>query len=563
MITEPGEQNNEAPPSPGEKSAASRFKPMKRWLLVFMVFVILALALIKACLPAIVERIIYDQVEAAGFHDVELRVQRVSLSSSSLRLVSVTEQDWCVSASRVLVKYALLDLMAGRLKGVVIEGMEVDLKLPEGEASGPGPDLMWLQDTPAVIENLGGVRVHGATIAVERGGHPLVRVSDVELSVERDNHSGPGLQGALHSSELQLQKGDAELIITDASLAFEMDGGRFKAEGSMMTGGNEIPVSYQHQLEYLDDGWELDGSLEVEQAHLSSPWQNAAILIEEMEGKSVSGKVSAKMSFSLGKDRALQAALEASLSDGTLARVDEQPFIEGIDAEIMLDSMMHISTTEFHRVTARKATAFDVTMSDLALDYKLMKNGDVSLRNMSCKAMGGEVLIDDFVLPGGDADYAFIMRFKKLDLALLADLFPGFSGRISGTMDGLLPIEKRRGEINPAKGGMYLSPKTIGKLRYDAGDSFSAGLDPKTERYQQMKMVEQSLLDLDLKVLSVRLFDPRDGDKALVLRLEGHAPRVEGSPPIHLNLNGFKPDDETVDFFDLLLRHRDKLDFGL
>lgn len=676
VMTRPGQENNAARSSAGEGSAGPRFSRLKRCVLVAIVLVLMAFAFIKACLPGILERIIYEKIEAAGFHDVELRVQSVGLSSAGVESVSVAEQHWSLSASRVLVEYALFDLIAGRLKGVTIEGMEVDLKLPNIGASGPDLGLMWLHSVPTGVENLGSVRAHGATLSIERGGHSVTRVMDIELTgisgmttsallsaddfklgvdlrnkemhaelfvrlddvepdtvipildavmnldgpllpsglslsavsvngslsvdkgdispvkietalrglvyeqkdqplkivldetrvelvVGRDQSVGAGLKGAVHGLGLHVQKGDEAININDASMVFDMGDGRFEAEGSMKIDGNEIPLSYQHALEYFDDGWELNGSLVVDEAHLNTPWENAAILVEDMEGKSLGGKVSAKMSFSLGKDRGLQASLQASLREGTLALFDEQPFIEGIDTDITLDSLMHKSTAEFHRVTARKATAFDVTMSDLAMDYKIMENGDVSLRDVSFKAMGGEVLIDDFILPGGDADYTLLMRFKKLELALLAELFPVFSGRISGSMDGLLPIERSHGEIIPGKGELYLTPNTKGKLRYDAGESFSAGLNPKTEHYQRMKMVEQSLQDLDLKVLSIRLFDPQDGDKALVLRLEGHAPRVEGSPPIHLNVNGFKPDDETVDFFDLLLRHRDRLDFGL
>lgn len=63
--------------------------------------------------------------------------------------------------------------------------------------------------------------------------------------------------------------------------------------------------------------------------------------------------------------------------------------------------------------------------------------------------------------------------------------------------------------------GMDLTPISRAKLRYDAGTNFSTGIDPKTEEYRKMKMVEDSLRNLDLKVLSIRLFDPRDKDKAV------------------------------------------------
>ena len=670
------QQNNESAQSIGAKPIVSRMGPMNRLLIAFVVLFASTFALIKFCLPTLVERVICSKMESLGLNDARLSVQKVGLSSATIELVSVSDKSWSLSANRVLVNYAPFDLIDGKLEEILIEGMEVVLKLPDIDRAGSNYELCWLHDIPAVLENLGLLRAHRVTLNLERGAYSMARVIDVEvashsgkealavvsatdfklqldlqntdthtelsfgiddvepdtlipllnevlkpdqpllpaglsvsgarlsgglrldgadispihinanlqgvfyeqmkppfkivadeagmeLSAELGTGARVGAKGSFHDLELCFPVDNSELNITAAKMVFEMDDKHLTAEASLKMDGNEIPMTYWHELDDFDEGWELMGILEVREAHLNTPWENGAILVKGMKGKSVRGKVSAKMSFSLGKEQAFQAALQARLSEGALALIDEEPFIEGIEADIKLESLVMNSTTDFHRVTARKATAFDVAMSDMALDYKLLENGDVSLRDMRFKAMGGDVLIDDFVLPAGDADYTFMMRFKKLDLELLADLFPSFSGRITGRVDGLLPIERSHGEICPRKGIMYLSPETKGKLRYDAGDSFSAGLDPKSEHYQRMKMVEQSLLNLDLKVLSVRLFDPSDEEKALVLRLEGHAPQVEGSPPIHLNVNGFKPDDEAVDFFDLLLRHRDRLDFGL
>lgn len=670
------QQRNDELHSVGADSSIPGWSLVKRWLLVFTVLVILALVLIKVCLPAIVERILYEKIEAAGLNDAELRVRKVGLTSTLIELISVSDQHWSTSASRVLVKYTPLDLMAGKLEAIWIEGMKVDLKLPDKAISGPHVDLNWLNDAPDLIEKLGMVRAHGARLSVEHADQSVAKVVDVkldsdsgkrflavvsaadfelhvdlrhadthvelsfgvhdiepdtvmpildvmlkldeplfsqvlsvsgaslsgslcvdkgsispveisadiqglvyeqvgpplkiyvdkagiELSVELSRAASMEMKGTAYGSGLSVQKSGHKLSISDASMVFDMNDRHLAAEASLKIGGNEIPLSYWHKFNDVHEGWELNGGIEVEEAHLRTPWEDAAMLVDAMEGKNVSGKFSVKMNFSLAKDRAVQAALRGSLSEGAISLIDQEPFIEGIEADIKLDSLMLKSTADFHRVTARKAVAFDVTMEDLVMDYKLLENGDISLRDARFNAMGGEVLIDDFVLPAGDADYAFIMRFKKLNLALLADLFPSFSGRISGSLDGLLPIEKRQGETNPGQGVMYLTPQTKGKLCYDAGDSFSAGLAPNSEQYRRMKMVEQSLQDLELKVLHVRLFDPRDQDKAIVLRLEGHAPQVKGSPPIHLNVHGFKPDDEAVDFFELLLRHRDRLDFGL
>ncbi len=287
------------------------------------------------------------------------------------------------------------------------------------------------------------------------------------------------------------------------------------------------------------------------------------MFVEAMEGNIISGKVSMKMDFTMGSQKNFDGVLAAGLSGGTLTFADDGPVIEGLKGDIRLSSMKTKQTSGFHRVTATRIKAFDTEMTGVRLDFQLLPTGDIRLQNVAMSALGGQVWLDPFTLPEGEADYRFKVRAKKIDIAKLAELFPDFNGTISGQIDGLLPMESVGGEIQPSRGGMYLTPRSKAKLRYDAGNKFSTGIDPKTEEYRKMKMVEDSLRNLDLKVLSIRLFDPRDKDKAIVLRLEGQAKSIKGSPPIHLNINGFKPDDDTVDFFDLLLRHRDRLDFGL
>lgn len=396
-------------------------------------------------------------------------------------------------------------------------------------------------------------------------GFDLVHQADKPATITgKGTHEDDGmlLAGAVSGLQLYGEKAGSTLKLEDIGLSFKLDDGRLGVDGVLTLAGNKIPFTYRHERKEMDAGWQLNGVAELKQADLKQAVNNIGMFVDAMEGKSISGQIAMKLDFALGSEQDFDGGLKISIRDGVLSFPDEGPVIEGLAAELELDSLVQKTTRGFHPVMATQMTAFDVVMSDLGLEFQLLPGGDIKLRNIGLKALGGQIAIDDFVLPGDDADYAFKLRAKRLEVARLADLFPDFSGSISGSIDGLLPLEVKNGEVTPGTGGMYLTPMTRGKLVYDAGNSFSAGLDPKSEEYKRMKMVEDSLRNLELKVLSIRLFDPRDGNKAVVLRLEGQAPHVIGSPPIHLNINGFKPDDETMDFFDLLLRQRERIDFG-
>jgi len=269
------------------------------------------------------------------------------------------------------------------------------------------------------------------------------------------------------------------------------------------------------------------------------------------------------MNFNIGKTTDFDASLAATLHHGIIQFADDGPLLEEVRTGLIIASLATPYTKRFHTLTAKKVTAFDMEFTNLRVDYKLLKNGSIALKNIRLNALGGIVWLDPFTLPDGDKDYQFTVKMSKLDIAKLAQIFPAFNGNISGRLDGVLPLKSVNGTILPARGNMHLTRNTKAKLKYDANHSFSNGLKKGSQEYQRMKMLEDSLKNLDLKLLNVRLFDPKDKDKAIVIRIEGHAPTVVGSPPIILNINAFKPDDDTVNFFNLLLKHRDKIDFGL
>lgn len=393
-------------------------------------------------------------------------------------------------------------------------------------------------------------------------------VHEAELPVSIVGKGSFGAEGSILDAEIKNltlygEKNGSELILDQTTMAFQMSGDALTATGSTSVGRNTIPFSYSHELISDNDDWKLSGVFRIDLAELNEPIGNGAMFVESMAGMTLAGKISLKMDFTTGNDQAFDGALMVSLADGVLTIEDDGPVIDGLDGAISLASLKEMKMAGPQRVTAKSIRAFDLEMSDLQLDYQILADGGVSLKNIALRALGGVVSADPFVLPGGDENYEFLVRMKGLDLAALAKLFPDFNGSISGKIDGVLPLQNIDGDFHPVRGGMYLTPKSLANLHYDAGNKFSAGIKPNSEEYKKMKMVEDSLKDLQLEELSIRLFDPEDDDKALVLKLKGQARSVPGSPPIHLNINGFKPDDDTVDFFDLLLKHRDKLNFGL
>jgi len=488
-----------------------------------------------------------------------------ALDDVSVNGISYTKMDFSLGshepfrgALTTQISDAEIAVSEGKLTAVGVDGMMTLEIMPQPDAGSNTEepshytlDFAAKKITVASIDALGYDLVHEAK-------KPIVITGKGNIGVDKAT-----LKGEVKNLQLYGEKDGLEILLADTSVCYQVSEDQVHAHGKTFIGENEIPFSYWHDRETQGDKWNLKGWLKIDSADLKHPVDNGGMLVEVIKGKTIAGKVSMKMDFNTGNDVDFDGVLVASIAGGTLTMEDDGLALEGLSGDIRLSSLKEIRTEGFHRVTAKKIKAFDAEMTNLRLDYQLLANGDIVVQNVALSALGGIVKVDSVVMPGGDANYQLQLRMQGLDLAQIAKLFPDFDGSITGKIDGLLPLQNIDGEFRPVRGDMYLTPSSRAKLRYDVGNKFSAGMNPKTEEYKSMKMVEDSLKNLELKVLDIRLFDPMDENKAMVLKLRGQAPSVPGSPPIHLNINGFKPDDDTVNFFDLLLRHRDKLNFGL
>ena len=206
----------------------------------------------------------------------------------------------------------------------------------------------------------------------------------------------------------------------------------------------------------------------------------------------------------------------------------------------------------------------DLSLTNLTGRYQIHPDGDIAVSGFKSTFLGGDFTIDPFTYPDDDMkQFRMSIRFKKLKLRTLTSLFPGFDGKIDGTIDGHLPLVRKNGSYLPERGGIHLTPRTQARLRYNADALFTGGLAPGSAEFKRMKLAEDSLKNLSLGLLSGRFFDPADKDKIAVIRIEGQAPAIPGAPPIHLNFNIFEPEGEFQQLLDYFFKNREKLDFGL
>ncbi len=372
-------------------------------------------------------------------------------------------------------------------------------------------------------------------------------------------------KGSLSALTLTGEHKGEEVSFAKTSLNFTLINEVFTSKGHTHFSENKIPFTYQHTRQELkNEQWLINGHLNIPTVTLKHPITNGGAFSETAAGLSLTGTTSVTSKFQIGSDKDFTGNLDLTLKNGTLILPDEGPTLSGLTFRYQTPSLDTYHTTRLEKISINKISYGDLAFTGSSGKYQLKPNGDLTVRDLRTSFLGGSLTLDPFTYPDDDLiDYSLKIRFKNTNLKSLTDLFPAFDGSLSGRIDGVLPISRQKGSYLPGRGEIHLSPRSAALLRYNSDQLFTGGLDPKGAEFKRMKLAEDSLKKLNIRILSGRLFDPGDEDKIAVIRIQGQSATIKEAPPIHLNLNLFEPERELKALVDYFFKNREKLDFGL
>jgi hypothetical protein len=120
----------------------------------------------------------------------------------------------------------------------------------------------------------------------------------------------------------------------------------------------------------------------------------------------------------------------------------------------------------------------------------------------------GQFRADPFVWDLGARDLEVELELKGVSLERLAHRIPDFGGRIEGAINGRIAIGLEAGEVMIRGGRLELDPARKGRLQYDADGLLTKGMQPNTQEYRRLRLVEEGLEDLRLEDLVITLYVP-------------------------------------------------------
>jgi hypothetical protein len=161
----------------------------------------------------------------------------------------------------------------------------------------------------------------------------------------------------------------------------------------------------------------------------------------------------------------------------------------------------------------------------------------VRVQLVDAQFFDGHVRMPPFVWDLETGNFEPVLVLEDVNLTRLAKLLPQFSGSIDGYLNGRLPFTVKAWKAKTTGGRLELNRLRPARIQYPADGLLTRGLAADSDRFRQLKLMEEGLKDLRLEVLTIDLYDPERPQTPVRVHLEGTFTSPRAIVPIIFNLN--------------------------
>ncbi len=245
--------------------------------------------------------------------------------------------------------------------------------------------------------------------------------------------------------------------------------------------------------------------------------------------------------------------LSLKLARGVYRHPERKLAGQGIAGTFAIESFDPFVTVDDQRAIFGRWRMGDLELSDGQFLYKLGPRGAVLIKEAEAKGIGGRLTMKVLSSHPGQPDFESVVTFDKIDLSKLADLIPGFKGKVGGRVSGQVHLRFRDGVLSLPQGSLALDASSPAFLHLNAKEALGAQLSEIAQDPTALEIVESALKDLVVHELEIGFFDPDAKESVARIRLKGRSreevpiPNTQGkgkaSAPIHLNINVDDPSE--------------------
>ncbi len=494
-----------------------------------------------------------EDVKVHGAFRGERGDQRTSVTISATH--AARSETWRV------VLDATAEALAGRAAGVSVEQGAGTLSVDTGEL--PGDVLQAFLDTPSLTPLLEQLvpqlvaRVEASAAAVDQPGIARLEWLNLALDKPRSGASEPPLRASLRTRAGNLRMGPEtiEQPALQVDLAGNLQAQRVTARANALLDGAPLVVQARQDLatDIAAATVRGQGTFEVEPFSLAHS-DIAGRWSPGLKGLNLSASIAAEGTVHFASDGAWDGTAHARLTDGVLTYPDPEVRLDGLFADVAVDSLASMRTRAGQRLGFAQLALADTVVSDAWLLFRTDSASVVHVEGAGFGAFDGVVTAEPFSLYFPDPDVALDLHMRDLDAGKLVRTFDLFDGTLTGRLQGHLPLGLLAGKPILGEGFLELQPEYPAHLSVNAGGLFTSGLPDRTalEKINRLphELLEDGLSNLQLRHFRIDLFRRDRPDRPIEMLLGGtaHTPRADVPIELKVNLNG-----STSEVIDMLL----------
>ena len=335
-----------------------------------------------------------------------------------------------------------------------------------------------------------------------------------------------------------------------SSLSGNLGAASLESTAKVLFEGAEVTLNSMQSFELENGSLSSDGEYNVSGIDPAS-FDILSRHLKSIEGSIVSGKLAVEGTTRVANET-WDASATLKLREGYFRLPSHDLTIDGISANIELDSITILKTTPSQSISASSIIFGDLQAANLQSTFSLPSEELLLVESIRLETFDGYVYLEPFELALEDPNASLLVKFEEISIAPAIAMVDFFQGRLTGRLNGSLPISLENGLPVLGEGFLELDPAYKATFSYDAegfftdeeeGEKSKKSIGDKTlERLglEPNALLEDALGNLDITHLRVDLFNKDMPLTPMKIQLAGIADTGKAKIPLNIttNVNG-------------------------
>lgn len=236
-------------------------------------------------------------------------------------------------------------------------------------------------------------------------------------------------------------------------------------------------------------------------------------------GVELSGKLKASGFVELDKND-LKTSAEIGLSQGVVKSSDQDIEVSGIEVSLVMPDLSSIKSAPKQVLAFEKARLGDINISNARIEFNVESQNSFFIERSSFDWCNGHVYSPSVRILANVSDYDLLLYCDRLDFANVMKQLGGMDAKGDGSLNGVIPVRIRKGQVSFANGHLYSTPGDTGTIRLKGTQSLLAGIPPDSPQFMQLELARKALEDYNYTWAKLEI-DSIDQTLYLKMKLDG------------------------------------------